>query len=478
MPNRIIQYPVPLMLKKILKDQASGELIVAGRNFTKHLYFIEGKLTFAKTTVIEERLGEILFKIGKIDRPQFLDINRLIKEQNERLGKILVQKKILSQRDLFFALIYQLRTIATSTFELVAGEWNYINAKPDIPEDCRFRIELPGIITEGTNKMSNIAYFKNKFFHKSPRLAPIPQSLHDVLSTHEMNFYKELNRFTNSNNQQIFAAMKVSEDIFWRKMAMLYLLNLVEFVEVAVDKELDANVEGIMRLYEQLKADRMDFYQLLGIQNNDSTVEIKNAYFTLAKKYHPDRIATAPDPDIKEKANFVFAEINKAYDTLSNPDKKREYDGRGYKETSGTDVIQDNLVEKARLLYRRAKAQYAAKQYWEAASTLDEAVSLDTNKSSYFLLLGLCQMNLPTLRRRSADNLQKAIDLEPYNVEAYTAMGILFMAENQPNRAEGFFRKAISINPDHALARKKLAELGDSQSMKKTKFNIFGKPKK
>ncbi len=478
MPNRIIQYPVPLMLKKILKDQANGELIVAGRNFTKNLYFIEGKLTFAKTTVIEERLGEILFKIGKIDQAQFMDITRLLKEQNERLGKILVQKKILSQRDLFFALIYQLRTIATSTFELVAGEWNFVNTVPDIPEDSRFRIELPGIITEGTNKMGNISYFKNKFFYKSPRLSPVPRPLNDVLSVNEMNFYKDLSRFTNLNNQQIFTAMKVPEDVFWRKIAMLYLLNLVEFVEVEVDKELDANVEGIMRLYDQLKADRMDFYQLLGIQNTDSNNEIKTAYFNLAKKYHPDRIATAPDPDIKEKANFVFAEINKAYDTLGNVDKKREYDSKGYKDAGGADSIQDNLAEKARLLYRRAKVQYAAKQYWEAASTLDEAVSLDAYKSSYFLLLGLCQMNLPTLRRRSADNLQKAIDLEPYNVEAYTAMGILFMAENQPNRAEGFFRKAISINPDHALARKKLAELGDSQSIKKSKFNIFGKPKK
>ena len=47
MPNRIIQYPVPLMLKKILKDKGSGELIVAGENFTRSLFFSEGDLIFA-----------------------------------------------------------------------------------------------------------------------------------------------------------------------------------------------------------------------------------------------------------------------------------------------------------------------------------------------------------------------------------------------------------------------------------------------
>jgi len=479
MPNRIIQYPVPLMLKKVLKDNASGELIVAGRNFTKNLYFIEGTLTFAKTTVIEERLGEILFKIGKIDRPQYMDITRLINEhENERLGKILVQKNILSQRDLFFALIYQLRTIATSTFELMSGEWSFLSKIPEIPEDSLFKVQLPGVITEGTNKMGNLSYFKNKFYYKAPKFSRVPNTLNDVLSSNELNFFKELSRFNNLSNQQILATLKMSEDLFWRKMTIFFLLNLVDFVDVTVDKELDENIEAIIKLYEKLKSDRMDFYDLLGVENTATVNEIKDAYFLYAKKYHPDRISSAPDPDIKEKANFVFAEINKAYETLSNPDKKREYDTVGYKENTPQETIQENMAEKARLLYRKAKVLYTGKQYWEAASILDEAVNLDGRKASYYLLLGMCQMNLPALRRRAADNLQKAIDLETWNVEAITALGILFMTEKQPKRAEGFFRKALSINPDHMLARKKLSEITGESEKKKSKFSLFGKSKK
>jgi tetratricopeptide (TPR) repeat protein len=478
MPNRIIQYPVPLMLKKILKDQSSGELIVAGRNFTKNLYFIEGKLSFAKTTVIEERLGEVLFKIGKINRPQYMDISRLIVEHKQLLGKTLVEQKILNQRDLFFALIYQLRTIATSTFALVSGEWNFINKIPEIPDDSRFSVELPGIITEGTNKMGNVSYFKNKFYYKAPKLSPIDHSVKDVLSPHELNFYKELNGFNNSTCQQILTNMKTSEDMFWRKITLFFLLGLVDFQEVKVDKEMDENIEAIIFLFEKLKSDREDYYQLLGLDNNAGVNEIKDAYFQYAKKYHPDRLSSAPDPDIKEKANFVFAEINKAYETLSNPDKKREYDTKGYKEGSSQETIHENMVEKARLMYRKAKVLYLQKQFWEASSLMDEAVTLDSYKASYFLLLGMCQMNLPALRRRAADNLQKAIDLEQWNVEAITALGILFQTEKQPKRAEGFFRKALSINPDHSLARKKLEELTGSTVKKKGKFSIFGKSKK
>jgi tetratricopeptide (TPR) repeat protein len=477
MPNRIIQYPVPLMLKKILKDKSSGELIVSGKNFTKNLFFREGALIYAKTDVIEERLGEILFKIGKINRNQFLSINKLITDKNERIGKILVQQRILSQRDLFFALIFQLRTIATSTFYLVSGEWNFVNKAPEIPDDSEFNIQLAGIIAEGSNKLGNISYFRNKFYYKAPKVDSIPDSMKEFLSNHELNFYKGLTQFYNLANSHIIPKMKVAEDIYWKKVVLFYLLNIVDFVDVTVDKELDKNVEEILKLFEKVKSGRSDYYQILGVLHTATHNEIKNAYFNYAKKYHPDRISSAPDPEIKEKANYVFAEINKAYETLSNPDKKNSYDSKGFKEHNQIEPVQENLMERARLLYRKAKSLYNQKKYWEASSLMDEAVKLDPNKASYFLLLGMCQMNFLQLRRMAAENLQKAIDLEHWNVEAFTAMGLLLISENQPLRAEGFFRKVLSINPDHAVARKKLQEIIGKNSKKKRKFSLFGKKK-
>jgi tetratricopeptide (TPR) repeat protein len=271
--------------------------------------------------------------------------------------------------------------------------------------------------------------------------------------------------------------MKVAEDIFWKKVVLFYLLNIIDFSDVTVDKELDKNLEEILKLFEQVKSGRIDYYQILGVPRTANHNEIKNAYFNYAKKYHPDRITSAPDPEIKEKANFVFAEINKAYETLSNPDKKNAYDSKGYREGNQVEPVQENLMERARLLHRKAKSLFNQKKYWEASTLLDEAVKLDPKKASYFLLLGMCQMNLPQLRRMAAENLQKAIDLEHWNVEAFTAMGLLLMSQNQSHRAEGFFRKVLSINPDHTVARKKLDEITGKDDKKKGKFSLFGKKK-
>lgn len=61
----------------------------------------------------------------------------------------------------------------------------------------------------------------------------------------------------------------------------------------------------------------MDYYQILGVSKQSSHDEIKKAYRKLAMQHHPDR----PDGD-----HTKFAEINTAYDTLSNDDKRKQYD--------------------------------------------------------------------------------------------------------------------------------------------------------
>ena len=73
-----------------------------------------------------------------------------------------------------------------------------------------------------------------------------------------------------------------------------------------------------------VKMAKRDYYEVLGVNKNATDDELKKAYRKLAKKYHPDA-----NLDNKAEAEAKFKEVNEAYETLSNPQKRRMYDQFG-----------------------------------------------------------------------------------------------------------------------------------------------------
>ncbi|RMX62786.1 hypothetical protein KXD40_008150 [Peronospora effusa] len=66
-----------------------------------------------------------------------------------------------------------------------------------------------------------------------------------------------------------------------------------------------------------------DYYQVLGVSKKCSDRELKKSYRQLALQYHPDKAENAEE---KETATEKFVEVSEAYEVLSDPDKRKEYD--------------------------------------------------------------------------------------------------------------------------------------------------------
>ena len=72
-----------------------------------------------------------------------------------------------------------------------------------------------------------------------------------------------------------------------------------------------------------------DYYDILGVKKTSTEDEIKKAYRTLAKKYHPDKNKGNKDAENK------FKEISEAYAVLSDKEKREQYDRLGREAFSG-----------------------------------------------------------------------------------------------------------------------------------------------
>ena len=75
---------------------------------------------------------------------------------------------------------------------------------------------------------------------------------------------------------------------------------------------------------------KRDYYEILGIDRNSNASEIKNAFRSLARKYHPDKNQGDPESEIK------FKEVQEAYAVLSVPNEKKKYDTYGHNRPGGS----------------------------------------------------------------------------------------------------------------------------------------------
>lgn len=167
-------------------------------------------------------------------------------------------------------------------------------------------------------------------------------------------------------------------------------------------------------------------YKVLGVNEGATNEEIRAAYLSLVKKYHPDKYT---DPDMKQLANEKLKEINEAYDQLTkNPGKTASsgYSGAAY--GAGGHGGSYSGPEADRFI--RARSLINAGNLDGAKTILD---SIQTRNAEWYYLYGIIYLRQGWYDK-AREFLGRAYRTEPGNSEYAQAYNTLRYTGNPYSR--------------------------------------------
>lgn len=477
---------IALNLHDIYFNKRSGRLIYKRVEVQKYFFFQKGAFTQVKTTVPEERLGEVLYKLEKIPKDAYTSMDQYV-EPNKNIGEVLRSRGLISEQDLSDALTYQLRETMLNVFPYFDAEISFQEREDFTPQAEESKISLPFIIEYGIRRMQPDPNLKTFLANQIPFLKR--KSFAYLLTADEKEI---LDRITGTDSAEaILRALTSPPDFFWKSLYLFYCLDLVD-LKTAAEQPVQAAAGGagqvaaggagetaggsgqspeiaeVLNFQETMGA--KTFYQILEVPKTASEEDIKKAYFLMARRFHPDRFDRKTAAGYKSQIDEVFDTITNAYRVLSNKDKRKAYDSEV---AEGVKEEVEDSAKKADIRFRQGKTLFGMERYDEALTLLDEAVRLRRDKADYYLLLAMVESKIPNYLRKAEGDFLKAISLESWNPEGYVGLGILYKGEGLQAKAIRQFEKALEADPDHARAKQELEDLGVGVKKKKGLQALF-----
>lgn len=318
----VSKYPVSLVMKDILTSRFSGEFSIRSDQSSRSLAFSNGDLVSASSTVFDERIGVLLYLLGKISESQYEYINHLGQRSDREIGNILVDNQFISREDLFFARLFQMRKIAIDSFKVERGRWNLQEKRRGFVAGPGQSIQLPPVIAEGARKIEDLSFFIKKVEFLAVKTRELPVPIKQLMAADEITLFRRIQDCQNLPNREIISRLNLEPEFYWKKMVLFILLGIVDFKRYRFDYDAGENIHRLIRLQNKLKKGKIGNTEVLGIAPDASRSNIKLAYLKLSRMFHPDRFGSAAAPEIKKIAAYVHGEILRSYQELRKERKK------------------------------------------------------------------------------------------------------------------------------------------------------------
>jgi hypothetical protein len=244
-------------------NQWDGGLWIASQSVRKALFFEKGQLLSAQSSLLEDRLGQMLVRLGRLTDVDLVDCAREVTPER-RLGTILVERGLVTTHDLYEAVQRQSEEIFHSTLLFRSGAFYFIRSLDDaLPS--RLHLDTQSLLLESLRRSDEMGYFRVKL--PSPEVVlgrrpvqPPTDLTGPTLAVYELvDDRRSLRELVSASRLGEFAATKAAYELLQRGLVSVRAAAAVvreapsTLLPTASGHELiDAYSGGLRRLHELL----------------------------------------------------------------------------------------------------------------------------------------------------------------------------------------------------------------------------------
>lgn len=201
-----------------------------------------------------------------------------------------------------------------------------------------------------------------------------------------------------------------------------------------------------------------NYYQLFKMTPELPRAELKQNYYELVRKFHPDR--HMDHPEWMEHLHKVMEGVTSGYSTLTSEEKRQKYDERlASSGTRGANRKPGEIKVTAELCLRRAQECMKGANPGSAIVWLRRAVSLEPGSAKYLILLARAISSWSSSRQEATELFEKSLELDAWNMSVRLQLADLYEDMKLPWRARPHYEKVIELDPENTKARARLEKL-------------------
>ncbi len=469
----LAETPLPQVLRRIFLEGLKGTLTLVRGDETRHLFFEKGELRTATSSREGQRIGAFLKRRGWItDQDLSWALETVARQGRARLGKILVEKGLVSRQVLDAEMRRLVEEIVFSTFEWSDGEYRFQSSTGVLDPDVALTLSTAAVIVEGIRRLPEAEIFRERLGEgrQVPVLSSDPMSRYQYLPLSPQEAYilsrvdgrldldslLKIGGTSRAATAKIIYALLSCGILEWRREGTpptgaggLEALN----VEVAAQtsERTPGHAELVRNTYRRI--DWLSHYELLGVRPDATSEQIQQAYFERSRLFHPDLRHREDLAHCEKELTTVFERLKTAHEALSDPDRRLEYDASlsapsapmpGTAETASSPQARKQLAAQN---YRRARSLIEQKDYHPAVEMLREAIRFVPESAEYRFALAQVELKNSMWVARGLENLKEAARLEPRRVQYVREAAAALHDRGRSSEAEPFARRALDLDP-------------------------------